>query len=454
MKFTTLKHVVGDFFQLPSIETPLYKAIFTTGKEESVSPISIGARLFQNFLVSELKINVRTQNDPELQRINDQLRDFSKQYPVTSDIVQYLTNRIVTVDDIESPDFPYLSAPIVVTSNNERIGANTVRMERFARDHGIPILRWRNTLSEAIDMMLKSDPSKEMHTFRLFTTELHQYFCQGAPIHLNRNINPVRGLANGTSGLLYGLTFASNVDYEAVMEKVQHAQPGEIIDISPIQPSSVLIELDLPLSEIAKWPAHMTVVPGRVIIPILKDTHPERIKTEKGGIKYYKFGYELAFSFTTFKIQGDTLDAIILQLNKRPRKLAPLLLAHLIVMLSRSKTGIGIRLLPLMGSLEYLQRLQHDFYLKLFYESIDFTTGKISIPSTINVIRPPRKVTTKSVTSSSKPRQSVQPTKVKPRVRTVPQVTAKGNMNSLHSMLMFIMSVFSRTEIGYSNSFS
>ena len=48
--------------------------------------------------------------------------------------------------------------------------------------------------------------------------ELMAHFCPGAPIIINENIAPLRGIANGTRGVLYSIDWETNDLRERALE--------------------------------------------------------------------------------------------------------------------------------------------------------------------------------------------------------------------------------------------
>jgi len=61
------------------------------------------------------------------------------------------------------------------------------------------------------------------------------------------------------------------------------------------------------------------MIPGKTVIPIRPQL--ETLKVDGGlSIKYHSFGYDFTFATTYHKIQGQTIDKIILDLNSSPSK--------------------------------------------------------------------------------------------------------------------------------------
>ena len=101
----------------------------------------------------------------------------------------------------------------------------------------------------------------------------------------------------------------------------------------------------------------MRHIAGEVVIPIQSNSDPEILKIKHGSFKYYAYGYELAFSMTYHKIQGQTVNKIILDINKNStRKLD---LPSLYVDISRVRNHKDMCILPLKSH-DHLLKLSND----------------------------------------------------------------------------------------------
>lgn len=108
-----------------------------------------------------------------------------------------------------------------------------------------------------------------------------------------------------------------------------------------------------------------TLVPGRVVIPVSVFNIPEKIEIKLPGrpkpdvILYPAHAVEMCFAITVHKVQDQTCDKIIIQLNKR-RFMPYVTFSMLYVSLSRVRKSENIRLMPPQqtnGSLDYLDNL-------------------------------------------------------------------------------------------------
>lgn len=122
---------------------------------------------------------------------------------------------------------------------------------------------------------------------------------------MTTNLNPTKGLANGTDLTLHSLTFFNQRELDLVSQKVSSALPGEVIEV-PL-PFSVNVLAKIRSSE------------GTFLqeIPILLNERQTYVKFANASVPIKSFPIELGFSYTFHKIQGKTLNRIILCINSQ-----------------------------------------------------------------------------------------------------------------------------------------
>ena len=100
----------------------------------------------------------------------------------------------------------WYSAPLAVTSNTERDHLMFFRAKQWAQYNGLPVITWNIQCTGAIINYLK-DSNTEKQIFHK-QRGLISYFVQGAMSYITENINPKKGLANGTTVYMHSLTFS------------------------------------------------------------------------------------------------------------------------------------------------------------------------------------------------------------------------------------------------------
>ena len=401
--------LIGDGYQLPPVKgTSLIKSISSTSRAPNPFETMVirGRSLFKRFRKLELTQQMRAAEDLDHVNFLGKLRspstpptnNFGKQsasskkssgakgsrrrQPVTSDSRTCVTDadincyKILCAEDFKK-DESWRSATIVVTSNAERHRHNFNMANMFAMHYDTPILTWRNPLS-GFGATNLSDMFTEF-VYSNWSEDLISIFVAGAPAFLTTNINPSKGLANGTKVRLHSITLDPDGDAlvnARIVERINSARPGELIDLGTNVPLSVNVVLDrLSKSRADNWPeserirvdslssATTTRHPSEsstgdeVIIPLLakqaltgdeivtnfNHVHSSR---DTNAIKFIRHGFDLGFSVTFYKVQGKTINRVILDLAQRPGSHQ---VSHpaLYVGMSRIRRSQDLRLLPL-----------------------------------------------------------------------------------------------------------
>jgi hypothetical protein len=246
----------------------------------------------------------------------------------------YLTHADVVADP------SWTEASIVVPTNAQRENMLPHLIVNFARLRGVPVLRFRYTLyaQSAVDDF-ESDA-----TYRRFPA-LTGYFVQSAPVFINANINPSKGLANGTCAFMHSLSWEDDEYIHDVQERISRAQPGDVIDVD--LPLSLNVEVKVTPLNSAQWhrPDDETLLPGRVVIPLDCSSDAEVTLSSGTRMKFKQFMCDLAFVITFHKCQGRTISKVILDLNRQPGQ-GNVQYSSLYVGLSRVRSGSDIRLFP------------------------------------------------------------------------------------------------------------
>jgi len=237
--------LVGDFTQLPPVGTKLYEGALETAlrKERSSSNTEQmhgrkkgnmsskeakclvnqdhGVELFNKFLLIQLKGQQRSKNDPvQTALVKKMTEEKSLQM---SDIKKLKT---LSKIDIEN-DEEWRSAPILVTSNRERIALTAQSAPMFAELKNQHVIRWplkRKKWSNKphLDLFpeVEDDPA------------LWGYFVRGAPGYITHNINPTIKMSNGTPVQFNSLFYNNKKQQQDLEDKIKSTPLGEVITMS------------------------------------------------------------------------------------------------------------------------------------------------------------------------------------------------------------------------------
>ena len=342
--------IMGDFFQLPAIQGSLLNA----------TPGSQAGLVFVRFERLDFNDQCRAADDPQHAARLEYFRDPGhSKYPVkASQILDHL--ELLSQSDVTN-DATWLDAPVIVSENFARHYINKAQIVRDAIRTGQPVLTWRNVLDPRTQSLF--DRAAQIHNVPIHDLlqkypESSSYFIIGARVMLRDNLTTEKGLANGTTCVLHSITFDPALGHAAIDEefrRVSQATPGTIVELK-YRPFSVNVRLN---EDISNWDPTETLDTTQVVIPLmLNKKRPREFKSlgRKTGslchgnnknktLAYYDFGFDLAYSVTYHKVQGQTLDKVILDLNGC--NTSALSLAALYVGLSRVRLGRKIRILPI-----------------------------------------------------------------------------------------------------------
>ena len=308
-----------------------------------------GRDLIQMFKLFELRVNMRAREDAAHAAYLNRFREPEFKINVDEMLKRY---KVISKDDV-TRDPTWRQAPIVVAGNNERRRINIESAARFARERGQPLVLWALDPARHLGSINTRDLFKRLAEGRDRRFDLIGAFVTGAPAMLGANTNTAHGLVNGAHIRLHGLYITDPSDVDAV----ESASPGDIVWLQN-PPAAVLYTV--PGMAADKWPKAASLGTAPTGEPILAMTHAGHAqgaatasvvfhdphRGTKHSINVKTFPYELAFAITYHKVQGQTLDRVILDLNAATQR-NKVSIDAFYVGLSRSRTAEGLRVLPL-----------------------------------------------------------------------------------------------------------
>ena len=379
-------HIVamGDFCQLPppsQFEKALYEDFVLAARKPtaySSKPLVLaGINSFQTLTKIELTIQNRAKGDPGHMRTIRQLRE-----DVIND--EFINNlRPLTAKDV-SRDWQFV--PMLVTSNAEAILLNKRQIVAFAKVNNQFILKWTNPIKNCDEAQ-----AYDINVVEGIIPEAVQYFCMGAPVLVNANKNPVgTGIVNGYRALLHSLIW--NGDPWRPPHKGW--EPGQVFEVP--RPAYMVVIKDPDTKKNTQKRTNKNgdgskevVVDGDSdsddgsdighdgLIPLKTDYH--KTWTQGVQINYNAFPLDLRFAITYHKVQGQTMDKVILFLHERKTKqLAPLQWESLYVAYTRVTCGDDIRVCYFgsdnstdRSGLKHLRKLKRPTLYDVWQQSYD-----------------------------------------------------------------------------------
>jgi hypothetical protein len=322
-----------------------------------------GLRVLRQAVRFDLTHNHRAHLDPPFADCLAQLCEPTDETYVT----EYL-RRVTAFDPREART---RFGPFATLSNSVRHVINRAKVIEYGRLQKLPVFRWRWKSSTVVPGdVYDSEPS------------LWGYFCEGAPAQISYSVNPARGVANGTPAVLVGLQFtrrpsrevqaalAASGSYEGgVITLDREAIGGFVARVSgagatwhgtelPKNVQAVLPKFKAKGVLWGRGTACASDLAGLVALPLIQQdadgkdlvTRDHRLTGMLAAtglmtsVPKETHSYDLAFALTDYKVQGMTLEQIVVLVGDYP---APLrhTLCSLYVMLSRVRSSECLRIL-------------------------------------------------------------------------------------------------------------
>ena len=364
---------VGDFLQIPPIGCQsLIQVLIDIDclKRSSAGRLRTGiaaAALFQKFVKFDLNMQMRAGVDAGA--AGDHARAIANirnrvvgdaRAPLAPDYVDSL--RPLSRADMGShADWDF--APIAVTSNKLRSAINLFQATRFAKQRGVPIIVLANARYDAAFAHFGADDANKLLHFD--PAGFGDIFVAGAPAMVRRNVCPAAGIANGSRAELHSLVYYDRQVQARVKDILAEAGPGQIVVVQA--PDAVLVDMtDIPATKWSQDAKKLSTDGSRALIPLL----PTKGATGKDASAY---GYNLGFSFTFHKLQGLTMDRVVLDLRAAQdgRSFPSAVFSMVYVGLTRVRSGAHIRVLINEGGKTRLKKLRDDGVLKAWLARYD-----------------------------------------------------------------------------------
>ena len=331
-------------FQFPPIgrklrKPSLYQAAVLCSRNRRLPNHSYrtGANLFMKFRLIRLQEQRRA--DGPFAKFLKPLRETLIKNPISRHFIKKLL--VFTCADVDE-DSSWAFTTIAVTGNEERLAIEKLQVLRFGWSRNEPIVRWTCPVrsGKVGGRIVYSDLDIDCTLLTGKYTKLCRYFVRGARCVLSENLCTTLSLAKGTQGVLEGL--------------VWDPKDGAIPDISSMKPGEI---------SAVRQPRYILVNVRGDLIPIGYQQHSFKVGTSDNmkNIRYRNHPADLLFAVTYHKLQGITLNKLILAINKHPNWRLRLSMSSLYVGLSRVHKLEQLRVLPYNSDdVDYLTRLSRD----------------------------------------------------------------------------------------------
>jgi hypothetical protein len=375
---------------------------------------ALGLARFRSARRKELIIQNRVANDPDFRADLMYIRRLDVQQPVRQSFVDKL--KPLTVQDAML-DPTWLFARVGGCGNMELDRINALQTAAFAKAYNLVHVTWNKRLKGRPSEWIAKDKLDELYENE---PGLIFHFVWSGPCLLNHNVAPHKELGNGTPGRFHSLSFVDNEIPPALAAAMATGQYAHVHLDEP--PLSVNFVPDGSGSASGRE----TLVEGMRVIGIIESSHAAKFKCQSvfaaaAGIPAWiatiSFPLNIAFAMTDFKLQGMTVEKLIMSVAKSPFP-PPLDLEGFYVFISRLIGMNGLRVLHKPkgpDGLANLLDLQHAPELDVWYNGYD-PDGEwdIDLARTVAAQRQPSQATRTSRTPPAREKPSVD-TSVGPR---------------------------------------
>ena len=334
---------MGDLFQLPPVAgTSLPHASTITGHPAGM--------LFSRFELVQLQRQMRTDDQGHLDQLNYFRNPAFSSTPIKDSKILH-SLKTISSSDYESDPLWY-DATIIVSENVTRVTLNRSQALLFAKKNNQPVISWRHTLADQSRPYFVEASGGNLTRLEEILSSIPDmtfYFVKGAPAVLKDNIWTSEGLVNGRMCHLHSLTL-SGPNASKSWERIAGALPGEEVML-PEPPLSVNIQLETASETLSS----LSIVDGITVLPLLEQRDSprtlvtakrtnslSRMLSKRLRLSYFDFGLDLAFAVTYHKVQGRTLDRVIIDLAS----IGHISVAAFYVAISRTRRQEHIRILP------------------------------------------------------------------------------------------------------------
>ena len=286
------------------------------------------------------------------------------------DLTDILKYKHLSKQDIEKNPDDWTFAPVLVSTNRERLSIARMKAQLWARENNTYVFKWHTRTGKQVNRP-SLDKFSDIQEHNAF---FWQFFVAGAPSYLSHNINPDLALVNGTPLRAHSITFSTLEELQRIQELLEgpNAPPyGSEIEIKePLSVNFVVLPSldDKPVSEVRKCQlaalqklteAMPTNDDNEIVIPLTTNMQPG-MNSDWDEFSYFTnnlltpiatarvrnpFPFDLGFAMTVHKAQGRTIRRVVLDLTEHSNHYTKMKFAAVFVAMSRVASREHIRLL-------------------------------------------------------------------------------------------------------------
>jgi hypothetical protein len=360
--------LAGDFRQLPSIPEPgMAAAVVVPPLDTRVgSPSALADSIFANVTLLPLVEQKRCE-DAQWNAVLDECRSSGTLTPLVAAL------HVLRVADV-AQDAAWQFATIATTGNELRAHINSLQSTRWVAHTGTVKLRWKSTVNTWIGHAPPTEEWEACEDPRFFGE-----FVPGLEVVLNDNVSAestLKGVANGRNAVLYGISYDDPVLQDAMLRQLSASSPGDVITLAA-PPTYVILDVGPVDDTEGRDDVVINPATGGLLLSLKATLDGEKgqrvvIDGEIYKLKLNTFAYDMRFCVTFHKLQGMTLDRLVLDLRQ------PIYPPHhtfelALVAASRVRQGAHVKVLTPGWS--HLLDCRADIRIRAWLAGFDATGG-------------------------------------------------------------------------------
>jgi len=373
---------LGDPLQLPPpygnsiFKTIVMKAVGEMPVQSMPAAVKLGCTLFRQASVKKLTAQFRSIDKNHTEFIERITARATSEQPIDYDCINYLKN-LCEADVARDPAWKFPT--VVVPGNRQRAAINFKQAVRWAKENNTVVLAWRHPLLEGYKGLFTDE---ELDLMYAMYPDTCGYFVAGLEAYLLENISPPNKAVNGSPVKYVSLLIRDPDERMRLENMINLAEPGQVLWLSE---PPVAVNVAIPNTKASSWPADAQLPPSNpdseVVIPVPATRYAHEVtigpvlprygKSQK--VKFKAIKIDLPFAVTFHKVQGRTVDRILIDLSQLPKKLGEITMEHFYVGVSRVRHGDHLRLFPCAGShrnLDYLLKLKFNLYTRAWLAGV------------------------------------------------------------------------------------
>jgi hypothetical protein len=358
----------GDFNQLPSIPEPgLAAAVVAPPLDTRVgSPSALADSIFTDVTLLPLVEQKRCE-DVQWNAMLDECRSSGTLIPLVNSL------KVLSAAEVQQ-DPAWQFATIATTGNELRAHINSLQATRWAAHTGRVKIRWKSTVNKWIGYAPSDEDWAACEDPRFFGE-----FIPGLEVVINDNVSAEsteKGVANGRKAVMFGISYDDPNSQDAMLRQLNASSPGDVITLAS-PPDYVILDVGLVDGTGGRDDVVINPETGGLLLPLKADpAGGKKLRVVINGdmyrLKLNSFDYDMLFCVTFHKLQGMTLDRLILDLRK---PVYPPHHTHEMALVAASRVRQGAHVRVLTPGWSHLCECKSDIRIRAWLTGFSGTGG-------------------------------------------------------------------------------